>query len=376
MIDRRSTSKALLGLSGAVVLATSAPAAAEVETIRIDYRSARGCPTAEQFVNRVLRRTQNARLAQLEEDARTFVVVIERSARGYSGSLAVRENGGSTVARTVTARRCGDVAGVLALSTSLAVDPTAPTPSESSESSWEVPGPADTPNAPQRSEAEAAAGEAPPSSAAPASAVGNGGENAPPKETQPDSVSRERSVEGEDGPAAPWSGWLSVGPSLRTGASPRAAFGASVALEARRDAPSFPLSAAALELTFLRSLSARVGGASAVFEFASVRPRVCAWSLHIVSALSLSPCLAGELGFLAASGSNLPEPRTQRRFWAAAELAARLDLSFSQRLSLHLDSALVVHGTRYRFVFEDPETAIYKAPAAGFATGLRLAAEL
>lgn len=376
MIDRRPTSKALLGLSGALVLLTAVPAGAEVETIRIDYRAARGCPTAEQFVNRVLRRAQNARLAQFEEDARTFVVVIERSARSYSGSLAIRENGGSTVARTVTARQCGDVAGVLALSTILAVDPAASTPSESSENGWEVQGPAEASNAERRVAPRTAPEQAPESPPSRASRADPAGGESPPDAPPAERLARGRARAREDDPSAAWSGWLSVGPSFRTGASPRPAFGASVGLEARPDVPSFPLSAAGVELTFLRSLSARVGAASAGFEFGLVRPRLCASALRLSSALFLAPCLAGELGFVSASGSRLPEPRTQRRFWAGAEVAARLELRVSARLSLQLDSALVVNATRYQFVFEDPETAVYQAPAAGFAAGLRLAAEL
>ncbi|MDQ2646684.1 MAG: hypothetical protein M3020_22950, partial [Myxococcota bacterium] len=99
--------------------------AAESEAIRIDYRAEASCPGADQFVADVLRRAPRARIAAPGESARTFVIAIQRTDTGFEGSLAVQGESSSTAARKVTGARCAEVSEVLALSTAIAVDPSA-----------------------------------------------------------------------------------------------------------------------------------------------------------------------------------------------------------------------------------------------------------
>jgi hypothetical protein len=88
------------------------------------------------------------------------------------------------------------------------------------------------------------------------------------------------------------------------------------------------------------------------------------------------PCFVAELGMLTGRGSDLPEPATERRFWAAAEIPLRAELELSARSLLGLSAGVVVPATRYRFSFLDPDTAIYDIPPFGFAAGVKFGVRL
>jgi hypothetical protein len=355
-----------LTLSAAgLVLGIAGTAAAETEPIRLDYRApASSCPSAVSFTADVLRRTPAARAAAPGEDARTFVIVIESRAAGFAGSLTVREGAGVTVARRVLANRCSEVAEALALSTALAVDPSALTRTEPAA----VPG-----QAGEGQQATAAVSKTSPtggkrSAESRKNPAGAPSVDAPAERALGEPATTPRS-------ANHWAYALRFGPDLRSGNSPRAALGGSASLEARPpDASS--LGAIGVELGFLQSITESVDGASSSFQFVLARPYAC-WTVARPSpSLRLMPCFVAELGMLTGRGSDLPEPATERRFWAAAEIPLRAELELSARSLLGLSAGVVVPATRYRFSFLDPDTAIYDIPPFGFAAGVKFGVRL
>ena len=72
----------------------------------------------------------------------------------------------------------------------------------------------------------------------------------------------------------------------------------------------------------------------------------------------------------------MPEPATERRFWAAAEIPLRAELELSARSLLGISAGVVLPATRYRFSFLDPDTPIYDIPAFGFAAGVKFGVRL
>ncbi len=355
---------ALVFLVSGVSLGVTVPARAESEPIRIDYRAAPPCPPYERFVAQVLRRAQRARLANESESARTFVIVIERRAAGFSGSLAIREGEQLTVARSVSARQCEEVAGALAFSTALAVDPTVPAESPSKEEP-----------------AGGANGTAPTESAAPAPATKGADANAASREPAVAAPADAQEGDSEQEPATvyaatPWAYRVVIGPALRSGSSPELAFGGTLALEAETPASVPGLALLGLEAVALRSLEHDSGrGASSYLELFAARPELCAragqWS-----ALKLMPCVVVELGLIRGEGADLPFPATARRFWAAVEVPLRAELALGGRWFGGASAGVVLPLTRYSFVFENPETSIYRIPILGFAGGVRLGLRL
>lgn len=350
------------------LLATGrAEAQAKSEAIRIDYRADARCPTARAFTDRVFARARGARPAVTGEEARTFVVTIEAENRGYQGRLAIREAQGLTVARTVVDARCEDVAEALALSTVLAIDPSSTGDAASTSN------PINTNSA---TTTTATADER------------SGAQQKPKEQSEPSPATKtepKEEPETEDGdendpvqPAAAhgaraWSSALFLGADLQAGSSPRVTFGGSVGYEARPNGAAY-LRALGGELSFLASPSEIVSGASSSFQLALARPRACGFALPIGRSMRAMPCLAVELGLLTGRGTDIDEPRTEQRFWAAIQLPARLEADLGSVLLLQLEASLVVPLTRYQFVFLEPETSIYDVPALGFAAALRLGA--
>ena len=93
-------------------------------------------------------------------------------------------------------------------------------------------------------------------------------------------------------------------------------------------------------------------------------------------ALGVVPCVGGELGAVFASGSELASPAEETRFWAAAELALRLDIALSDDWFADATASAVFPFTRYQFVFETPETSIYDVPIVTAAAGIRIGRRL
>jgi hypothetical protein len=322
----------------------------ETEPIRLDYTAPAGCPDASEFGRRVFERTSKARAARDDETARTFVVVIETTGTETQGSMVVRQDGMSTVARRVSGKDCEEVARALALATALAIDPeaalTAPEPSGPGVgSSVDGPGTTDGTAEPKTKDPAHPADE--PSAGSPGA--------------KPASVRR----------AA-----LLFGPSAAFGPAPTPGFGASAAVEWSSSSPLLLPSALGAELVFLTSAEHTVAGAGSSFDFVFVRPYVCTLGLAFGADVGLVPCIGGALGAVVATGSRIASPVTETRFWAAGELALRLDIALTDDWFIDATGGVVLPFTRYRFLFRTPDTRIHHVPAVTAAAGLRVGVRL
>lgn len=321
-------------LVGGAVPSTSLAADA-TEPIRIEYRAedAAGCPSRAEFEAQVFARTVGARSATEGERVRTFIVELRQEGARVAGSLVVEERDGATMARRVSGSRCLDVARVLALATALAIDPRAEL-------------------APRQTLEELSAPEPPPESGPPSN-VGA-------------AASR------EPAPAV-WTPRLALGVSASFLAAPKPALGASMLLGF--DTPRVTsLSMVGLELVYRQAGSGVVRDASARFHFYVARPTLCALGVALAVSLRVAPCAVVEAGGVTGIGSGIPNQSSKTRFWVAGDVLLRLELDLSQAWFVTLEGGAQFPLTRYRFVFENPNTKIHDVPVLTATSALRVGA--
>jgi hypothetical protein len=322
---------------GAFVVAFAGVARAETpqtEPIRLEYRGAPECPSANEFNRAVFSRTTRAHLAETEPAARTFVVVLERAGSGFAGSLSVREAEGTTTSREVKGADCGEVAQALALATSLAIDPNASLTPESATST--TPPPTEQSKPPENEH----------------------------HETSSDRDGGKRTASGGAWEAA-------LGPSVALSIGPRPALGGALRAGYFSGKPSAALSAFGLELTFLATLPKTVETASSRFWFTFARPELCSMGVG-TSHVALLPCLGAELGAVTGRGSDIADAATRTRFWAAFDAGPRLRANLSDTWFFEADARLLVPLVRYEFVFRDPDTTVHRIPPVGGLFGVKL----
>jgi hypothetical protein len=324
---------------GVLSFARLAAASEATEPIRIEYHAEAGCPSADEFNGQVFRRTASARLATGSELARTFVVSIERRGTSLVGSLVVRQSDGTTESRQVAGPECGEVAKVLALATALAIDPEAslapnPEPVEPRPQPEAKPPPKPEPR------------------------------EAPPEPTEPSGDKQNRS-------------WiLALGAALEGGITPRPAYGALVGAGFRAPSGTGPVSAAGIDVTYLRAPTHPVGTASSSFSFLYARPELCTFALRWHANSGVAPCLGGEIGAVTGQGSNIAYAQKGTRVWATVDVALNLHQALGAIWFLEADVALVLPITRYQYVFHDPTTHVYSVPSVAANGVLRVGARL
>lgn len=318
-------------------VAGSAPAT-PLEAIGIEYTAFAACPSSEEFRRQVFERTDNARYSR-DAASRTFVVRLDDAGSEVTGSLVVRDEGGEeTVARTLSGSNCAEVALGLALATALAIDP----------------------NAPFSPRAETGASDQP--------------EPEPPPEQRPETPAPSRDDEPTPVPKADseWKTGLALGPLVETGFAPKAGFGGTLLVERRRVKHLSPIDSFGLDASFAMTEADPVSGATSTFQLVNVRPNLCAVPLPSDSALYLVPCVGAEVGAVFAAGSDLPNPKDATRFWAAGTLGLRVVAEMDQTWFADLDIAATVPFTRYRFIFETPETRVHQVPTLALRAALRV----
>jgi hypothetical protein len=329
-------------LHGAVLLAAlsrpSLALAADTEPIRIEYHAdadAR-CPSQSDFAQQVFTRTGAARPASESEPARMFVVELKRTGARIAGTLTIEETRGSSMARRVSGSECGHVASVLALAIALAIDPRAElAPSQE-------------------------LGPAPPPAEPPT-------DTPLPNATQ----AADSSTRLERAAGASWSPRVSLGASAAFGVAPQPSFGPAAGL-GLRDGRAALLRELGLAFVFRTGASALIRDASAEFHFLVSRATLCARGIQVAKSLHAGPCFAFEAGAVKASGSNLPVTGRTTRFWAAAEGLIQLEHTLPAGFFVTLEGGAALPVTRYRFVFESPDTRVHDVPLLTAQLGLRM----
>jgi hypothetical protein len=323
---------------GLTLLAQPSVAAPADEAVRFDYRAPPGCPDAEAFANRVQERTARARLGELHELARTFVVEIRTDDAGATARLSFIDSRGAPVVRSVRGQTCDEVVSAIALVTALAIDA--------------GPSPAGEP-------APAVASAPPPA--------------APPASTERAPKGNKRFVRAPEPDVLAWlvgvhasvSTWL--GPSPNLGVGVFGEVGAYAGASAR--------------LTLLYSTSHElVGLPDGTFRRADfmafvARAEGCPHAFALGAGFRFVPCLALGVGWLEGKGDeeNVNPWKRGGHPWVDLVPTLRFDWTVSDSLVFFAQGELGVPLVREKFIFEGPEQDIFEIPAAGVGAAFGMA---
>lgn len=313
--------KRLAALAAGLVTAASlrsASAQVVTEDVRVEYRAPKGCPTEDWAIQRISARTDLFRRVLGPARARTFAIDITESGAGYTGTLTITDPGDTRgTSRRIEAKSCDEVTDGLALIAALTIDPQAKldAPVEEPAAEPEPKEPAQPP-APARRPAPRRVPAEPEALTVPYARAGAGF----------------LLVHG----AAPVvlhgaEGFVEIG---RAGA--RTWFSPAIRLNgrtARHDAVAYPEGTAHFRLSTL------------ALDLCPLRAAVPMPSLRL--------CATGELGWLEAEGTDVPEARQSRRGWAAVGGVLRAAASVSRiGLELSLGAEAPLRRDRFRLVRE------------------------
>ena len=342
---RKSETIGRVALVGTAILGLGRVAAAEPESVRIDYVAPASCPDATAFLRSLRERTTHFRDATPDEQARRFLVRVRAVGSSFSGRLEIRSPDGRTAVRNVDATICDEVSDALALITALTIDPNALTggPKRASQSQAEPPPePAAGPDR-QRSPASAAAvAPLPPSAATEAS--------------------------------RPWRWSAGLLGHTTFLVSPTLGYGGDIFVEA--EAPvSSRLGPAVRMAVFLNQSDVELPtGAAARFQWALVEVEGCPVRLGGMR-LALHPCLAFRLGILHGEGRRISQPKQTVSLWSDAGPVLRLRLAVTARLLLEAQGGfmLPLHRPTFDIVDMGSPTTAYSVPRLGGSAGIGVA---
>ena len=338
--------RAVLVSTGLVALARVA--AAEPESVRIDYVAPTGCPDAAGFMRSLRERTSRFRQAATDEPVRRFLVRVTASASAFAGRLEIRNPDGSTAFRSVDAAVCDEVASALALMTALAIDPDALTSGTKAA--------AKRPGEPAPESAGGPAGRPAPAAAAAVTAK-------PPR--------------APEAPSEPWRWSAGVKGHLTFAVSPSLGGGGDLFVDAEAPAAS-RLGPAVRVGIFLNQSTVKLPGVVARFRWAAAAVEACPTRLGVAPLrLTAHPCLAIRLGVLQGEGREISHPEAKVSLWTDAGPLLRLRFSATARLLVEAQAALLLPLHRPTFEVSDVSagttTRVYAVPRIGGSVGLGVA---
>jgi hypothetical protein len=340
------------------VLAVSTRARAEHETIDLTYRAYEGCPSEPEFLEMVVGRAAKTQMLSERTRGRKFRVTVARERRETTGRLEIVASG-VTASREVTGANCAEVASALALFTALAIDPSA----------GAEPNPEPRPDETQGAEktepklaAEPKPATAPPIVPTASPSTDQDARRVPARESRP------RAPELLAGARAIGAGGFEGG-----AATPAVARGAGLFVQ----------------WTTAGWGAYRAGGAYfadtetdlASFRFFAGRIDGCPYEARFARSLVLEPCLALEIGRVAATAKGAPAlaPSTERRWWVAGDLVGRVRFAPIPWIFAEIEVGAAVPFTRYVFLLgtpNDPRGEAHRVPAIGWVLGFGLGARI
>jgi hypothetical protein len=356
------------------MLAISAPARAEQEPIDLVYRAYDGCPSERQFLEMVVGRAAKTQMSSEQTRGRRFRVTIARERRETTGRLEIVASG-VTASREVTGANCAEVAAALALFTALAIDPSAraepspePRPDETESAEKTEPKSADEPRS----------ATSPPLVPMASPSIDQDARRTPARETSP------RAPELLAGARALGAGPRT--PELLAGARTLAAGG----FEGGSATPAVGLGAALfVQWTTAGRGAYRASGAYFVdtetglasFRFFAGRLDGCPYEARVTRSIVLEPCLALEIGRVAATAKATPTlaTSTERKWWVAGDLVGRARFAPIPWVFAEVEAGASVPFTRYVFLLGtpgDPRGEAHRVPAIGWVLGFGLGARI
>ena len=329
-----------------------------VEAIRLDVVSSPGCPDAPAFEALVHARTRRALFVRSGVGLRSIEVRMHAGPRP-SGSLVLRRGDIVEGTRSVEAETCADVAEALALVATLAIDPTASSPSA-------IPAP------------PAGGSATPPPSSLPLPAAPPAASSAPllpapappllPSASAPLPVTPRRFA--PSGPL-PHRLWLGADLATAVGVSRDALFVVAPSV-GWRGATSSSFFVPSVRVGFLRAITGAVtavdGAASFTWTVGRADGCILSWPPGPARFVG---CARFEAGALQGAGTTVASPRSGNRAWVAAGPLLRGEWVLLSPLFVTADLAAMVHVTEDRFYFY-PDTTVYQVPVFGLEAGVGL----
>jgi len=319
---------AVLLLAGIGHCLVASHARAEPAPVRVTYRAIEGCPSEEEFLERVRSRTLRASFAAPGDLARSFDVALERvnGTDELLGRLEFVDLDGNQAQRSLRGATCDQLASSLALITALAID---------DRGAEVAPGdgtpPASAPAIPSPATAPRNAVVVPPPSRGPEPIV------------VADSPTKRRRWE---------IGANAGGLTLFTNG-----FGPLLGIYA--EFGPFPPAWSVRLSAFDSRLGAGDGSRRADFAANWLRLEACPLALGFGGHLSLLPCLSVDAGQLRAHAPNaVGSTGPQSVGWASVGGLARLKWLFDERLVLTLDGELGAPLVRRSFRFVNADNSL------------------
>lgn len=294
-------------------------ASTSVERVRLVYRAPSSCPSRAFFTRQVRARTARVRFARTGAE-RHFSVSIETRAKGFFGRLEIVDQAGRANTRSFQGRACSDVVAALALVTALAIDPHASTAPVAS-----LPPPV-----------------------------------VPPARRGPGRAARPRARRKPDHLGWQWSSGVDLTMMAGPAARPLLTFAPFLETERERAAPWRP----SLRLQLLAAATGVLGPGAprARYRWFAARIELCPVDWPLYGKLSMIPCVASDLGALAARGTAVALPRSAIRGWWAVGLTARLRWATGRGFFVEIAGNGYATITRDSLVFETPHELVHQAP--------------
>jgi len=287
---------------------------AYAQSFRIRYRASEGCPGEQAFVAEVRKRSFTE--WTLEEGPRQLVVTLEHAENGdYSGTFTLEVGGETRGARRLYGKSCDEVAHATSIMLALAID------TEVREAAKAAPPP---PPPPLPKPQPKPVHRTPPAVRAPSALFTAG-----------------LGLSVESAQSAPTVGtWIERG-SRRTGLwSPR------------------------LSLGFAFSFATVTAGPGTVaIRTSRVAARFCSSRLR-AGALELSPCIATDVGLLAATPSNLQNEASYHKPWWSLDVLFAARFWLFESAGVEVDAGPVFPLLQWSFVTD--RRTVYETPFASF----------
>jgi hypothetical protein len=348
LVARRSPSSLCSSVAfAASVLGSALPARAE-EPIALRYEAADACPSRADFEAEVAQRTPRAHFVDVERTgaARSFRVTLRVSGSGAVGRLETHAGADRADAeRTLTGKRCADVASGLALVAALSIDPQASTSPNAASAGASAPAQELALAAPEGS-APSPGGASSPEAAPSLRPAPSSGPDAPPSAVRSSAIRL----------AASGAGLAAFG------LAPEPLAGARIAASIERDArgtwapPSLAVGGA-----FLSSAPFSGGSAFAELAYFTGEAEACPVGFRPTAALTLRPCGAAAAGAVTGRGLAVAHPESDSRLWVDARALGRITLSWSA-FDLELRGGALVPITQPTFVFRAPHVLVHETP--------------
>jgi hypothetical protein len=335
---RKTETTGRAALVWAAIVAFSRVAAAEPESVRIEYTAPAGCPDAAAFMRSLQARTAHFRQVAADEQTRVFVVRVDAQGSAFSGRLEVHSPDGSTSVRSVDAAVCDEVSDALALMTALAIDPNALTSGTSSQSSVEPtpePPTVSTPKRPPpRSAGTVAAGPVPAAQKA----------------------------------SAPWRWSAGLLGHMTFELSPSSGYGGSLFVDAEAPLSSALGPAVRAGIFVTQSDVQRTTSTAARFQWAALSVEGCPIRLSADALrLAIHPCLAFRVGVIHAEGLRISLPKQTYNAWSDVGPTLRMRAAATPRLLLEAQAGLVLplHRPTFEVLDMGSPTTVYRVPQLG-----------